>query len=102
MLKKGFLILNRRWRIAEPLRRMELQEEHVELKNFLKDGRNRRLGPPSPRERGRKAVRNNIDRTIEKVERRMPEFANFLRRSIVANGTAFVYRPAPLAPKWIL
>jgi hypothetical protein len=82
--------------------KMVLQEDYERRSAFAQDSKVRRLGPPSPRERARKAVRNTIDRAKDRIRRQMPEFAKFLDRSILANGTAFVYSPAPPPPRWDL
>jgi hypothetical protein len=86
----------------DPSKKIELQEEYDKLTSSQKESGKRRLGPPSPREQARKAVRNALDRAKKRIRNSMPEFARFLDRSILANGTAFRYSPAPPAPEWVL
>jgi hypothetical protein len=87
---------------ADPAKKAELQEEYKRLLAIERDSKKRRLGPPSPREKARKAVTNAITRAMRRIRPTMPNFAKFLERSIRPAGTAFMYSPAPPAPRWVL
>lgn len=80
----------------------KLQEEIQKGEKYLKEGRNRRLGSPSTREKDRKAVSGTIQRAKQKLKPKMPEFAKFLDRSILANDASFAYCSPSPAPKWVL
>ena len=68
-------------------------------------GHKRRLGPATPPEKARQAVRKAIDRAIDnmrKMQPPLPQLAAHLKTSIVGEGTSFVYRPPDPAPDWDL
>jgi hypothetical protein len=83
-------------------RAAEVRQERQEIAEYLRQGRRRRLGSPSPRERARKAVGNALRRAWGRIEKTMPECAEFLRRSIQWNGHTVCYSPPSPAPKWVL
>jgi hypothetical protein len=68
-------------------------------------GHKRRLGPAGDSEKARQAVRNAIRRAIRNLKQMqpaLPRLAEHLKKSIVGEGTSFVYRPAGTAPAWDL
>jgi hypothetical protein len=89
-------------RAADPAEKVELQEEYDRASAMLKDAKYRRLGPPSAKEKSRKAVCNAITRAKKRITVRMPEFAKFLDRFIVPADTAYMYSPCAPAPQWLL
>jgi hypothetical protein len=80
----------------------KLQKECIVLKEYLGEGRLRRLGSPSPREKSRKAVSNAVKRAKDKLKESMPEFVKFLDRSVLSRNTSWIYTPLSPAPTWVL
>jgi hypothetical protein len=80
----------------------KLQKECIKLKEYLGEGRLRRLGAPSPRERSRKAVSNAIKRAKDKLKESMPGFVKFLDQSVLARNSSWIYTPLSPAPTWVL
>ncbi len=81
---------------------LKLENQISELREYLRQGQHRRLGPASPREKARKAVSNAVESAKRIIKMEMPLFFEFLDRCILANGTAWTYSPLRPAPKWVL
>ena len=79
----------------------ELQESCNDLKKYLRQGQLRRLDS-NPREKARKAVSNAISRAKRLIKASMPEFADFIERSVGPNSASWMYSPPPPAPSWVL
>jgi hypothetical protein len=88
----------------------ELEEEFHRLADEEKKarsyhGRLREIGPTSPAEKARIAVRKNIDRALERMQEVNPPLnalAAHLKKQIKTEGTAYVYLPARNITPWEL
>ena len=84
------------WKLAE------LTKHVLAVTGFA--GRVRSIGPASPAEKARKAVRNVLKRAYGKMQSASPpltELVNHLRRNIVPEGCTYAYRPED-PPDWNL
>ena len=53
-------------------------------------------------EKARKRVRSSLTYAMERIAEKLPELAEYLLQHVPGTGTAFVFRPPPGDPEWLV